>query len=514
MQQYDPITVQRMLELLPQIERRKRKAKNARKEQSQFDQMRQQPGSGNYVPTQHGGLFQTVAQYQKDYKGIGNQIVGALGSYLTGKQADKEELAVSDMSQQEQLRALEQLQRNRDSKGALEAEGGANNAALRGYLGLLGNETDMGDLFPKEARVSSTKVDSDGNIVLYMSDGTERVTGRKADYNTRTQTDAEGNVWVIGNSGAGRGNATPVTFGGSPAPAPGQTPPPAAGAGVPEGWNGAARVGTIDGLTPELQQRLQGMLRGVTDPVQQDMIVDMFMRNNIKEFGPEEAAGGTPAQQLRVATKGQEAFDAEQGKIAAQLAAGDQVTQMEVNREGAKRRAVVEADRVAEIRAKLPTLRANVDRARTTINQLVNHPGLKNITGRLGGMIPDPDSFPGAYQLFKSATAGTATGNALAMHEQLRGQVFAVAFETLKGGGQITQIEGQKATEAAARMTRAQSTEEYKKAAAEFVAAYEEGLRKLEAAGRNGYFDYNEPAAPAAPSAADPRAALRAKYGL
>lgn len=512
MQQYDPITVQRMLELLPQIERRKKKAKNARKDQGQFDQMQQRQGSGNYVPTQHGGLFETVAQYQKDYGKIGNQVTGAIGSYLTGKKADEEELAASDLSQQEQLRALEQLQKNRDSKGALEAEGGANNAALQGYLGLLGNETDVSSLIGGN-KVRSTQKLANGNLGIVTDSGVED-TGIPFDYSIKTEADAAGKVFGIGTSGAGRGQATPVTFGGSPAPAPGQTPPPAPGAGTPEGWNGAAKVHPIDGLTPEDQARLQQMLNGVTDPTAQDMIVDMFMKNNIKEFGPEQAAGGVPAPagQLTVATKGQEAFDVEQARINAQLGAADQVTQMEVNREGAKRRAVVEADRVAEIRTKLPSLRANVERARATINKLVESPGLKNITGRLGGMIPDPDSFPGAYQLFKSATAGTATGNALALHEQLRGQVFAVAFETLKGGGQITQIEGQKATEAAGRMTRAQSTEEYKAAAAEFVAAYEEGLRKLEAAGQNGYFDYEE--APAAPSAADPRAALRAKYGL
>lgn len=43
---------------------------------------------------------------------------------------------------------------------------------------------------------------------------------------------------------------------------------------------------------------------------------------------------------------------------------------------------------------------------------------------------------------------------------QLRGQAFLQAFETLKGGGQITQIEGQKATDAIARLSTAQRHED------------------------------------------------------
>jgi hypothetical protein len=42
------------------------------------------------------------------------------------------------------------------------------------------------------------------------------------------------------------------------------------------------------------------------------------------------------------------------------------------------------------------------------------------------------------------------------------------AFESLKGGGQITQIEGEKATSALNRMNTAQSEVEFIKAAREF----------------------------------------------
>lgn len=51
--------------------------------------------------------------------------------------------------------------------------------------------------------------------------------------------------------------------------------------------------------------------------------------------------------------------------------------------------------------------------------------------------------------------------------KQIEGQAFLDAFETLKGGGQITEKEGEKATAAKSRMNKATSEAEYVKAARE-----------------------------------------------
>jgi len=48
--------------------------------------------------------------------------------------------------------------------------------------------------------------------------------------------------------------------------------------------------------------------------------------------------------------------------------------------------------------------------------------------------------------------------------KQLDGQAFLQAFESLKGGGQITEIEGDKATQAIGRLDSAQSPEDYRQA--------------------------------------------------
>ncbi|NVM43187.1 hypothetical protein HWX16_23160 [Ochrobactrum intermedium] len=51
--------------------------------------------------------------------------------------------------------------------------------------------------------------------------------------------------------------------------------------------------------------------------------------------------------------------------------------------------------------------------------------------------------------------------------DQIGGQAFLQAFNSLKGGGQITEIEGQKATQAIARLNTAQSPADYRQALGE-----------------------------------------------
>jgi hypothetical protein len=59
-------------------------------------------------------------------------------------------------------------------------------------------------------------------------------------------------------------------------------------------------------------------------------------------------------------------------------------------------------------------------------------------------------------------------------------QIKGKQFETLKGGGQITQIEGEKATNAIARMNTAATEEEFVKAAREFQSVVRKGLERLQ----------------------------------
>lgn len=87
-----------------------------------------------------------------------------------------------------------------------------------------------------------------------------------------------------------------------------------------------------------------------------------------------------------------------------------------------------------------------------SINAILNDPALEKATGLLEWTqaVPGTD----AYRF------GTRV-------KQLQGQAFLQAFQALKGGGQITEIEGQKATEAIGRLDSGQSAEDYRQALTE-----------------------------------------------
>ena len=73
---------------------------------------------------------------------------------------------------------------------------------------------------------------------------------------------------------------------------------------------------------------------------------------------------------------------------------------------------------------------------------------------------------------------GTPEADFDAMLEQVLGGAFLEAYERLKGTGQITQIEGQKATQAITRMQRSVSETEFMQAATEFRTALQTALDK------------------------------------
>lgn len=73
---------------------------------------------------------------------------------------------------------------------------------------------------------------------------------------------------------------------------------------------------------------------------------------------------------------------------------------------------------------------------------------------------------------------GGAAADAKAMIEQLGGQAFLQAFNSLKGGGAITEVEGAKATNAIARLQTAQSFDAFKAALADLKGVIETGRRR------------------------------------
>ena len=105
------------------------------------------------------------------------------------------------------------------------------------------------------------------------------------------------------------------------------------------------------------------------------------------------------------------------------------------------------AAKLAETRRKNTGLADGAFDTITLIDDIYNDAALPDVTGMLQGRAP----------------ALTQDGTDLVEKiDQLKGKAFLQAFETLKGGGQITEREGLAATKAIARLERKQSPEAYR----------------------------------------------------
>lgn len=113
-----------------------------------------------------------------------------------------------------------------------------------------------------------------------------------------------------------------------------------------------------------------------------------------------------------------------------------------------------------------PAAISSAENSLSQIDAVINDPNLPLAIG-IGGLLP---------ALPNSPQAGT-----VARIEQLQGAAFLQAFETLKGGGQITEVEGKKATDAIARLNRVQNKEDFIQALADLRAVVAAGLERAKA---------------------------------
>lgn len=139
-----------------------------------------------------------------------------------------------------------------------------------------------------------------------------------------------------------------------------------------------------------------------------------------------------------------------------------------------KSKAEAQGKEQAKFEANAPQAIATAKTALTKIDALLAHPGLAPAVGAGGaGTL----GIPGVAKFIP----GTDAADFSARLDEIKGGAFMEAFNTLKGGGQITEKEGEKATAAITRMSTAQSEKEFKAAAKEFQAVIREGIKKSEA---------------------------------
>lgn len=149
--------------------------------------------------------------------------------------------------------------------------------------------------------------------------------------------------------------------------------------------------------------------------------------------------------------------------------------------------AKVRAEAQAGAQVDLPR---NVDTANATldlIQSLRDHPGRKLGTGATGILPGIP---------------GTDQKDFVKLLDQAKGKAFLEAFATLKGGGQITEVEGRKATDAIARLDRQQSEAGFLKALDDLEAIVRTGASRAQ-------HNAGAPASPAAPSRSAVEAEMR-----
>ena len=101
------------------------------------------------------------------------------------------------------------------------------------------------------------------------------------------------------------------------------------------------------------------------------------------------------------------------------------------------------------------------------IDSLISHPGFGLSVGKTAPIGSMASFIPGTQAASFDATL-----------RQIKGKNFLQAFETLKGGGQITEIEGIKATEAMSRMEKANTEEDFIKSAQEVKNIIKKGMER------------------------------------
>lgn len=182
--------------------------------------------------------------------------------------------------------------------------------------------------------------------------------------------------------------------------------------------------------------------RVYTDPAEVQALIDEAVRFGVSEQGDRAFVRGLGANEADIATGAAAEAENARGTVEG-TAAGE----ANVGAADAARKA-----------------QAGVD----LITSIINDPALGAITGNIEGRLP-----PGIR-------GGQAGVDLAAKIEQLQGQVFLQAFESLKGGGAITQIEGVKAEQAMARLNRAQSQEAFKAALVELLEVYDSARQRAE----------------------------------
>lgn len=159
-----------------------------------------------------------------------------------------------------------------------------------------------------------------------------------------------------------------------------------------------------------------------------------------------------------------------------------------------------EGKALAEAKMNLPKAEEAANNMLSTIDSLEKDPYLDNMVGSVEG------------QILPNVTSDAA--RVQSKMDQIGGQSFLQAFNMLRGGGQITEVEGQKATQAMARLNTAQSEKDYRAALAELRLIVQTGLQRAQVAAGMQTQGPTPPSPARPPSPPQDPAGYKSKYGL
>ena len=221
-------------------------------------------------------------------------------------------------------------------------------------------------------------------------------------------------------------------------------------------------------------------------------------------------SGGTPYFQPVQTAQGVFAFNARTGRVepvtgpdGAPIVGASADPTLQGDIAGARAGATVTARSGAEAAMNAPRVITQGEDTIRLVDDLLKSPGFSQAVGssRLAQLQRVP---------------GTPARDFDIRLEQLKGQQFLQAYETLKGGGHITEVEGKKATDALSRMDASSTEREFINAAREFQAAIRVGIeraKKAQGQGQQPALAPKPPAPPPAPKVGEVRNGYRFNGG-
>lgn len=181
--------------------------------------------------------------------------------------------------------------------------------------------------------------------------------------------------------------------------------------------------------------------------------------------------GGTPYFTPVQTAQGVMSFNARTGRMEPVAVAGAPVVgsasdpKLQGDISGAKAAGKVVGEKGATAMVDLPSTIQESEQTIKLVDDLLKHPGFKQAVG-------------GSSVLGVQKIPGTDAKAFMTRLDQLKGKQFLQAYQGLKGGGQITEVEGQKATDAISRMNNSTTEPEFIAASREFQDIIRKGVTR------------------------------------